>query len=62
VPNKEHPMRSSLIGPEFWVGYCKRVFGDDVPVTGTVATNAHFGGLDITGSNIFFIDGSEDPW
>ena len=25
-------------------------------------TNKHYGGLDITGDNIFFLNGSEDPW
>lgn len=24
--------------------------------------NEHYGGLDITGDNIFFLNGSEDPW
>ena len=29
VPDIEHPMRSDLIGPDFWPAYCKRVFGPE---------------------------------
>lgn len=28
----------------------------------TDQTNKVYGGLDITGDNIFFLNGSEDPW
>ena len=61
TPNDEHPMRSTALDMSYWPDYCQRVFGADIP-TKTDATNKHYGALDITGDNIFFLNGSEDPW
>ena len=61
TPNKEQPMRSQVLKFDFWPDYCKRVFGRDMD-TGTDKVNAHYGGLDITGDNIFFLNAREDPW
>ncbi len=59
-----HPMRSDLIGPEFWPEYCRRVFGDKYVDARVNQTNTDFGGLDlIKGSNFtIFLNGGEDPW
>lgn len=55
-------MRSSYIGPQFWLDYCKRVFGETYTAPDIAGTNKLFGGLDINATNIFFINASEDPW
>ena len=54
-------MRSAALDMSYWPEYCKRVFGAEIP-TKTDATNKFYGALDITGDNIFFLNGSEDPW
>ena len=46
---------------DFWPDYCNRIFGKKI-VTRTKETNEYYGGLDIKGDNIFFLNGSEDPW
>ena len=61
TPNVEEPMRSTDLTLPYWKDYCKRVFGREM-LTKTDQTNKHYGGLDITGDNIFFLNGSEDPW
>lgn len=55
-------MRSSYIDFEFWPDYCNRIFGDEMPKLDVAKTNRVFGGLDITGTNIFFANAIEDPW
>lgn len=55
-------MRSFLIDTQFWLDNCKRVFGDTIPTPDAKGTNEYFGGLDISGENIYFVNGSEDPW
>ena len=54
-------MRSQYLDAPYWPEFCKRVFGQEI-VTKTDYTNKYYGGLDITGDNIFFLNGSEDPW
>ena len=61
VPNDQQPMRSHFISYDFWPDYCSRVFGRKID-TKSEWTNKHYGGLDIEGDNIFFLNGSEDPW
>ena len=46
----------------FWSYYCKAIFGDDIGEPAVRRVNKLYGGLDITGDNIFFLNGSEDPW
>ena len=55
-------MRSSELDLPFWSYYCKAIFGDDIGEPAVDKINEHYGGLDITGDNIFFTNGSEDPW
>ena len=55
-------MRGSEIDFDFWPDYCERIFGSQMPENHTNATNAHYGGLDIPGDNIVFINAAEDPW
>ena len=54
-------MRSQVISFDFWPDYCQRIFGIPMDAS-TDKTNKIYGGLDITGDNIFFLNGSEDPW
>ena len=46
----------------FWSYYCKAIFGDDIGEPAVDRVNKLYGGLDIRGDNIFFLNGSEDPW
>ena len=61
TPNDETPMRSETLVESFWPDYCQRIFGKEMDAS-TDATNQHYGGLNIRGDNIFFLNGSEDPW
>ena len=61
TPNDEQPMRDSALEYSFWPKYCELIFSTPMDAK-TDKTNEHYGGLDITGDNIFFLNGSEDPW
>lgn len=62
VPNPVFPLRSERLALPFWPAYCKRIFGKDMPQPHVSATNQRYGGLDISGENIFFSNSAEDPW
>ena len=62
IPNSQHPMRSNYIKSEFWPDYCKRIFGSELPPLDIEGTNLYYGGMNIQGSNIYFINAGEDPW
>ena len=64
TPSPLHPMRSLLQGIDFWQAYCERIFpGLDMSEQPSVkATTNRFGGYNIAGTDIFFTNGSEDPW
>ena len=62
TPNTVEPMRSEELYYDFWPDYCGRIFGETTMEATTDQTNKIYGGLDITGDNIFFLNGSEDPW
>ena len=62
TPNDVFPMRSEELGLPFWSYYCKAIFGDDIGEPAVDQVNKLYGGLDIMGDNIFFLNGSEDPW
>jgi hypothetical protein len=55
-------MRSQVLDIAFWPDYCSRVFGKDLPPNNNAWTNENYGGLNITGQNIFFANAEEDPW
>ena len=61
TPNSVEAMRSEVLEINFWPDYCTRIFGTKFQ-TETDRTNAIYGGLDITGDNIYFLNGQEDPW
>lgn len=61
TPNDENPMRSEILVEAFWPDYCERIFGKAMDAD-TDGTNSHYGALNIQGDNIFFLNGSEDPW
>lgn len=46
----------------FWSYYCDAIFGDGFPAPSVDHVNSIYHGLDIVGDNIFFLNGSEDPW
>lgn len=62
TPNHLYPMRSIALDMDFWYDYCKAIFGDLLPEPAVDEINRFYGGLDIKGENIYFINGSEDPW
>ena len=72
VPSEEHPMRSPLLDMTYWPNMCERVF-DGLNMTKLSlpkvnATTYDQGGFNSNltfasaGTNIFFTNGSEDPW
>ena len=62
TPNPIYPLRSFDLELAYWPEFCKALFDPDLPPTTDGWTNAYFGGLDITGSNIYFFTACEDPW
>jgi hypothetical protein len=62
VPNDVFPMRSELLGPDYWLQYCKDIFASNIGPPDTKAINDFYGGLDIAGSQIVFANAIEDPW
>ena len=47
----------------YWIDYCKRMFSVNIePPKSDLYNEVIYGGLNITGSNIFFMTSSEDPW
>ena len=61
TPNDTNPMRSMQLVESFWPDYCQRIFGKPMDAD-TDGTNQYYEGLNIKGDNIFFMNGSEDPW
>ena len=55
-------MRSEELSMPFWSYYCDAIFGDGFPAPAVDHVNSIYHGLDIVGDNIFFLNGSEDPW
>ena len=55
-------MRSVALDDDYWEEYCRDIFGDFTPSPAVREINRFYGGLDIKGDNIYFLNGSEDPW
>ena len=55
-------MRSYTLDADFWLDYCQRIFSPEIAPPAVDATNNLYGGLEITGKNIYFLTASEDPW
>ena len=56
-------MRSKLIKPEFWYEYCGRIFeGFEYKQPDVTQAVTEFAGVEIRGTNTFFVNGKEDPW
>lgn len=62
IPNLSLPLRSDYINSAFWPDYCDRIYGTDRPLIHVPDTNSYYGGLEITGDNIVFVNSIEDPW
>lgn len=64
--SKMHMMRSSFVDDEYWRGVCQRVFPDldySSALPNIQKTLDNLGdGNQIDATNIFFTNGSEDPW
>ena len=55
-------MRSQLLGPDYWLKWCKDIFDDTVGPPAVNFYNKWYGGLNITGDKIVFANAAEDPW
>ena len=64
TPSEIHPMRSRLLDPEYWPKMCDRAFEGltSKKKARAFSTWADQGGWNTQGTNIFFTNGSEDPW
>ncbi len=55
-------MRSSVLSHDFWHEYCRRIFKNRNIDPKTDYTNKMYGGTNIKGHNIIFVNAEEDPW
>jgi len=55
-------LRSSYIGPDYWVPYCEEVFGIKIGDPNIQYYIDTYGGLNINAKNIYFANSIEDPW
>lgn len=62
TPNSIEPMRSQLLGPDYWLKWCKDIFNTTIGPPAVDWYNQLYGGLNITGENIVFANAIEDPW
>ena len=58
---KGESIRSQRINRTYYQDLCRDVFGV-LPLPAVAETNLYYGGWNITSSNIFFVNGVEDPW
>jgi hypothetical protein len=61
IPYQHVNMRSQLLEHEYWIDYCKAIFGDEVTIRAK-ETNINYGSTDIISTNTYFVNGGEDPW
>lgn len=55
-------MRSAKIGPDYWLPYCQAVFGAQLTEPNIDHYIQKYGGLQISGKYIYFVNNIEDPW
>eukprot|EP00249_Psilotum_nudum_P010141 c22358_g1_i2 orf=506-1972(-) len=61
VAPANNSIRSSLIDTKYHLDLCANVFGKGTYPEVDI-TNLYYGGANISGSKIFFTNGSQDPW
>lgn len=47
---------------DFWVGYCQRLYGQNITGPDIPYSQKVYGSLDMKASNIAFVNSVEDPW
>ena len=67
TPSQKHPMRSPYLEYDYWTAMCARgfeglTFGKKEHRPMAFATSIDQGGVSIAEKEIFFTNGSEDPW
>jgi hypothetical protein len=62
IPNSVEPMRSDLLGPDFWLQWCKDIFNNNTGPPKVDWYNSYYGSTNITGEKIIFANAIEDPW
>ena len=63
TPTENSALTSSVLGIDYWVDLCRRVFGVEMqPKIGIDALNLQNAGLKPVASNIVFTNGKEDGW
>lgn len=60
-PNPDEALRSSRVDVNFFLNFCKEIFGDDVTPDVQLA-NLKRGGMALDVSNLIMVNGCEDPW
>lgn len=61
IPYKSVNMRSELLNHTGWIDYCHYIFGDSINILAK-DSNIEFGDTHARTSNIYFVNGGEDPW
>ncbi|EFJ22077.1 hypothetical protein SELMODRAFT_416857 [Selaginella moellendorffii] len=59
--DRKSSVRSSRINTQFFINYCSEQFGNGT-FPDVKTTNLYYGGRNIAGSRIMFLNGSQDPW
>ncbi|KAK2954094.1 putative Thymus-specific serine protease [Blattamonas nauphoetae] len=62
VAPAENSLRSKQITLEYHYDLCEKIFGPEFRQPDIEATNAFFGGEDMLGTNIAWVNGAADPW
>ena len=62
TPAEQNPLRSDLIAPSYWSPFCEALFGKENSEPKVDFYNKLYGGLNITGDKIIFVNAGEDPW
>lgn len=59
--HNNNSIRSRFVDMDYQLRHCKKVFGVDM-IPDTVGTNIYYGATNVAETNVFFANGSQDPW
>jgi len=55
-------MRSQKINGDYWLAYCKAIFGKDLAPPNTQYYIDKYGGDKLKATNLILVNNIEDPW
>lgn len=60
--NDFYPLTSSTLNEEWWLDYCKRIFGDQIKRLDTSIAAFRYGQRDVVAKNVVFVSETLDPF